>query len=33
MKEIADFIEQFRQLWEDRFDKLEHIMKNYKIDQ
>lgn len=33
MKEIADFIEPFRQLWEDRFNKLEHIMKNYKIDQ
>ena len=30
MKEIADFIEPFRQLWEDRFDKLEAVMKNYK---
>ena len=29
MKEIADFIEPFRQLWEDRFDKLEAIMKNH----
>ncbi len=29
MKEIADFIEPFRQLWEERFDKLEAIMKNY----
>jgi DNA-binding transcriptional ArsR family regulator len=30
MKEIADFIEPFRQMWEERFDKLESIMKNYK---
>ena len=30
MKEIADFIEPFRQLWEDRFNKLETIMKKYK---
>ena len=30
MKEIADFIEPFRQMWEDRFDKLENIMKTYK---
>jgi DNA-binding transcriptional ArsR family regulator len=30
MKEIADFIEPFRQLWDDRFNKLESIMKNYK---
>lgn len=30
IKEIADFIEPFRQLWEDRFNKLESIMKNYK---
>lgn len=30
MKEIADFIEPFRQLWEDRFHKLETIMKKYK---
>lgn len=30
MKEIADFVEPFRQLWEDRFAKLEDIMKNYK---
>lgn len=29
MKEIADFIEPFRQMWDDRFDKLESIMKNY----
>jgi DNA-binding transcriptional ArsR family regulator len=30
MKEIADFIEPFRQLWDDRFNKLEDIMKQYK---
>ncbi|RDI06709.1 ArsR/SmtB family transcription factor [Flavobacterium sp. AG291] len=30
MKEIADFIEPFRMIWEDRFNKLEEIMKNYK---
>ena len=32
MKEIADFIEPFRQMWEGRFDKLETIMKNYKAE-
>jgi DNA-binding transcriptional ArsR family regulator len=30
MKEIADFLEPFRQLWDDRFNKLETIMKKYK---
>ena len=30
MKAIADFIEPFRQMWEDRFNKLETIMKKYK---
>ena len=30
MKEIADFVEPFRQLWEDRFNKLENIMKPFK---
>ncbi|MGJ1269793.1 ArsR/SmtB family transcription factor [Sphingobacterium spiritivorum] len=30
MKEIADFIEPFRQMWEERFNKLETIMKQYK---
>jgi DNA-binding transcriptional ArsR family regulator len=29
MKEIADFLEPFRSMWEDRFNKLETIMKNY----
>lgn len=30
MKEIADFIEPFRQMWDDRFNKLETVMKAYK---
>ena len=30
MKEIADFIEPFRKMWDDRYNKLESIMKNYK---
>jgi DNA-binding transcriptional ArsR family regulator len=30
MKEIADFIEPFRQMWDDRFNKLEVVMKKYK---
>jgi DNA-binding transcriptional ArsR family regulator len=30
MKAIADFIEPFRKIWEDRFNKLETIMKKYK---
>lgn len=30
MKAIADFIEPFRRMWDDRFNKLEDIMKNYK---
>ena len=30
MKEIADFIEPFREMWEERFNKLETIMKKYK---
>ena len=30
MKEVADFIEPFRQIWESRFNKLENIMKKYK---
>lgn len=32
MREIADFIEPFRQMWEQRFDQLESIMKNLKND-
>jgi len=30
MKEVADFIEPFRKMWEDRFNKLENVMKKYK---
>ncbi|SMD32884.1 transcriptional regulator, ArsR family [Reichenbachiella faecimaris] len=33
LKEIADFIEPFRKMWDDRFDKLEAVMKNYQSDQ
>lgn len=29
MKEVADFLEPFRQMWEERFDKLESIMNAY----
>lgn len=32
MKEVADFLEPFRQMWDERFDKLEAIMKQYKPD-
>jgi len=32
MKEVADFIEPFRKMWDDRFNKLESVMKNYKPD-
>src|ERR1700712_4533125 len=30
MREIADFIEPFRKMWDDRFNQLEVIMKTYK---
>jgi DNA-binding transcriptional ArsR family regulator len=30
VKEIADFIEPFRKLWDERFNKLESVMKNYR---
>ncbi len=30
MKEIADYIEPFRKMWDDRFNKLETVMKKYK---
>lgn len=29
MKEIADFIEPFRKMWDEKFNKLEAIMKQY----
>ncbi|MEJ7767336.1 MAG: metalloregulator ArsR/SmtB family transcription factor [Chitinophagaceae bacterium] len=31
MKEVADFIEPFRKIWDDRFNKLETMMKKYKV--
>ncbi|MDE1205984.1 ArsR/SmtB family transcription factor [Tenacibaculum larymnensis] len=30
MKEIAAFIEPFRKFWDERYNKLESVMKNYK---
>lgn len=30
MKEVADFIEPFRKMWDERFNKLEAVMKKYK---
>jgi DNA-binding transcriptional ArsR family regulator len=31
MKQVADFIEPFRKMWDDRFNALETIMKAYQI--
>ena len=30
MKEITDFTEAFRKMWDERFNKLEAVMKKYK---
>jgi DNA-binding transcriptional ArsR family regulator len=30
IKEIADFLEPFRKFWDERFNKLETLMENYK---
>lgn len=30
MKEIADFIEPYRKMWDDRFNKLEAVMKKHQ---
>ena len=30
MKEIADFIEPFRNMWDEKFNKLESVMKAYQ---
>ena len=30
MKEVSDFIEPFRQMWEDKFDKLDVLLKKMK---
>jgi len=32
MKELADFIEPFRKLWDERFNRLEDVMKKHKSD-
>ena len=32
IKEIADFIEPFRKFWDERFNKLEAVMKNYQTN-
>ena len=32
IKQVADFIEPFREMWDDRFNKLEAVMKKYKTD-
>jgi DNA-binding transcriptional ArsR family regulator len=29
MKEVADFVEPFRKVWEEKFSKLESVMKEY----
>jgi DNA-binding transcriptional ArsR family regulator len=31
MNKVAAFLEPFRKLWDDRFNKLETVMKKYKI--
>ncbi len=30
MKEVADFVEPFRKMWDERFDKLEAVMKAHR---
>ncbi|MEP6947471.1 MAG: metalloregulator ArsR/SmtB family transcription factor [Acidobacteriota bacterium] len=30
MREVADFIEPFRDMWDERFNKLEDVMRSYK---
>ena len=30
MRELADFLEPFRKLWDDQFNKLETVMKKYQ---
>jgi DNA-binding transcriptional ArsR family regulator len=32
MREVAEFIEPFREMWDDRFNKLEAVMKKYKSE-
>jgi DNA-binding transcriptional ArsR family regulator len=31
MKEVSDWLKRFEQLWEDRFDQLDKVLKNTKI--
>jgi DNA-binding transcriptional ArsR family regulator len=31
MKEVSDFIEAFRNMWDDRFNKLESVMKKHQL--
>ena len=30
MKEVSNFIEPFRKMWDDKFNKLEEVMKHYQ---
>lgn len=30
MKEVDEFVEPFRKMWDDRFNKLENVMKKYQ---
>lgn len=30
LQEVTDFVEQFRKMWDERFDKLESVMKKHK---
>lgn len=30
MKEVADFLEPFQKMWEDRFDQLDNVLQNIK---
>jgi DNA-binding transcriptional ArsR family regulator len=32
IKEIADFIEPFREMWDERFNKLESVMKKTQVE-
>jgi DNA-binding transcriptional ArsR family regulator len=32
MREVSDFIEPFRKFWDDKFNSLENVMKNYHED-
>jgi DNA-binding transcriptional ArsR family regulator len=32
MKEVADWLDPFRKMWEDKFDRLDNILKELKTD-